>query len=51
MTSDNLVANPSEVDAVLSEKFPDTVGVLSFSRGSSGLYALFLALRSSRGPG
>lgn len=40
-----------EADAYLSEQFPNSVGALSFSRGSSGLYALFSALRSSRGLG
>lgn len=51
MAPANLMASTDEVDAYLSGQFPGSVGALSFSRGSSGLFALFSALRSSRGPG
>lgn len=51
MVPANLMANTGEVDAYLSGQFPGSVGALSFSRGASGLYALFSALRLSRGSG
>lgn len=47
----NPAADTDEVDAYLYGQFPDAVGVLSFARGSTGLYALFSALHRSRGPG
>jgi len=39
------------MDAFLTEQFPLSVGALAFSRGSTALYALFSALRASRGQG
>jgi dTDP-4-amino-4,6-dideoxygalactose transaminase len=51
MVTANLIANTGDVDEFLSGQFPGSVGALSFARGSTGLYALFSALRNSRGPG
>jgi dTDP-4-amino-4,6-dideoxygalactose transaminase len=51
MMHESLTATTGEVDAYLLRQFADSAGVLSFSRGSSALYALFLALRSAHGQG
>lgn len=40
-----------ELDGYLSCRFSDAVGVLSFTRGSTGLFSLFSALRDKLGPG